>query len=147
MKLSSAAFEDEQQIPAKYTRDGGNVSPPLTISDVPEAARSLVLILEDLDSPMGVFTHWLVWNIPPPVTGIDENECPPGAELGMNGFGEVRYDGPCPPFGRHRYRFRLLALDQELDATTPDRKDQLEAEMQDHLIEAATLTAWYGAES
>lgn len=145
MNLASPSFANDASIPAKHARDGDNLSPPLTISGVPDAARSLALILEDIDSPMGIFTHWVVWNVPSDTTGIAEGMLPAEAEVGMNGFGEVRYDGPCPPSGRHRYRFRLLALDQTLDAPTGDRKDQIAADMAGCVITEATLTGWYDA--
>ncbi len=145
MQFTSPAFEEKAKIPEKYTFGGANVSPPLRIGDVPDGARSLVILAEDIDSPIGVFTHWVVWNISPDTTEIPEGATPQGAQIGCNGFGDTRYAGPCPPSGHHRYRFRLLALDKELDATTPDRKDQIASEMKGHVIAEAALTGSYQA--
>ena len=146
MQLTSPSFADGQDIPAKHTFDGGNVSPPLEIADVPDAARSLALIVEDIDSPIGTFTHWVVWNIGPQTTRIEANALPDGAEVGLNGFGETRYQGPCPPSGRHRYRFRLIALDTMLEASSPDRKDHIEQEMEGSVLAEATLIGRFTAE-
>lgn len=145
MEISSTAFGKGEEIPAKYTFDGENINPPLRIRGVPDNARSLTLIVEDIDSPIGPFTHWVVWNIPADTSEIDEGSAPPGSETGVNGFGEVRYGGPCPPSGRHRYKFRLFALDIVLDATTPDRRDAVEGEMEGNIIAKATLTGFYQA--
>ncbi len=146
MKLTSTAFNDGEEIPEKHTFDGENTHPPLRFEEVPGSARSLVLIMEDLDSPIGPFTHWVVWNLPPDTKEIGEESPLPGeAETGMNGFGEPRYGGPCPPSGRHRYRFRLLALDARLEATSPDRKDQIESEMEGNVLDEAFLTGLYRA--
>src|ERR1051325_11461887 len=101
MTLRSSAFANNAAIPAKYTCDGANVSPPLAISGVPPAAKSLALTVDDPDAPGGSFTHWLVWKIPPSTTSIAE-----GQHLGteeQNGFGKPGYGGPCPPSGLHHY--------------------------------------------
>ncbi len=143
MDLTSPSFAHHEDIPEKYTVDGENISPPLEIRGVPEKAQSLALIVQDLDAPIGIFTHWVVWNIPADTTRIEEGQAPPGAEEGMNGFGNVGYAGPCPPSGRHRYRFRLFALDSMLDATSPDRLDQIQSDMQDCILDKAILTGWY----
>lgn len=145
MRLTSPSFADGEQIPSRHTIEGQNSSPPLQIAEVPEGTRSLALIVEDIDSPIGPFTHWLVWNIAPDTTRIEENAPPAEAERGINGFGEVRYSGPCPPSGRHRYRFRLIALDSMLEATTPDRKDHLIHEMDGNIIAETTLTGYFDA--
>ncbi len=104
-----------------------------------------MLVMEDIDCPIGVFTHWLVWNIPADVREIDAGELPPSAEIGLNGFGEVGYSGPCPPSGRHRYRFVLLALGCTLEAATSDRRDQVEAEAEGQVLARAELTGLYTA--
>jgi Raf kinase inhibitor-like YbhB/YbcL family protein len=143
MELASSAFNDNGPIPSRHSRDGDNLNPPLTISGVPEAARSLLLIAEDPDSPIGVFTHWLVWNLPPDTREVAQGSLPDDARVGMNGFGEIRYDGPCPPSGYHRYVFRLLALDRLLDATTGDRRDQIMPALEQHVLAEATLTGRY----
>ena len=147
MDLTSPAFADGTDMPEKYTFDGDNVSPPLQIRGVPARAQSLAIIMEDIDSPIGPFTHWVTWNLPADVEQIEEGNLPPGAEVGVNGFGEVRYSGPCPPSGRHRYRFRLYALDTMLESTSPDRKDHIKAEMEDQILAAAVLTGCYQAKA
>lgn len=143
MQIESPAFPNRQDMPAKYTFDGENVSPPLRIAGVPDQTQSLALIVEDIDSPIGPFTHWVLWNIPPQTKEISENLVPSGAEVGINGFGEVRYGGPCPPTGRHRYKFRLYAVDIVFDETSPDRRDTIESEMEGHILAKATLTGMY----
>ena len=140
MELTSPNFDDGGDLPAVHALDGGNVSPPLQISAVDGSARSLVLLMDAPDSPLGCFTHWLLWNLAPATSVIEQGEAPPEAEVGLNGFGRLGYAGPCPALGRHAYRFRLFALDIELEATTGDRRDQIEDEMKDHVMAVATLT-------
>jgi hypothetical protein len=108
MTLSSPAFANNAAIPAKYTCDGANVSPPLAISGVPSGAKSLALTVEDPDAPNGTFTHWLAWNLPSSTTSIGEGQHV-GTE-GQNGFGKTGYGGPCPPSGLHHYVFTLYAM-------------------------------------
>src|ERR1043166_8874141 len=111
MTLSSSAFANNGAIPAKYTCDGANVSPPLTIAGVPPGAKSLALTLDDPDAPGGSFGHWLVGKIPPSTPSIGE-----GQHLGVeeqNGFGKPGYGGPCPPSGLHHYAFTLYAMGDE----------------------------------
>jgi len=114
MTLSSSAFPNNGAIPAKYTCDGANVSPPLTISAVPAGTKSLALTVDDPDAPGGSFTHWLTWNIPPSTTTIGEGQHAGTEE--PNGFGKSGYGGPCPPSGLHHYVFTLYAM---ADAAPP----------------------------
>jgi Raf kinase inhibitor-like YbhB/YbcL family protein len=111
MTLSSPAFANNGAIPAKYTCDGANVSPPLIIAGVPSAAKSLALSVEDPDAPGGTFTHWLVWKIPPSTMAITEGQHVGTEE--QNGFGKPGYGGPCPPSGLHHYVFTLYAMSDE----------------------------------
>src|SRR6266540_1916694 len=111
MTLSSPAFPNNGAIPAKYTCDGANVSPPLTIGDVPSGTKSLALTVDDPDAPGGTFTHWLVWKIPPTTTSIGEGEHIGTEE--KSSFGKPGYGGPCPPSGLHHYVFTLYALADE----------------------------------
>jgi Raf kinase inhibitor-like YbhB/YbcL family protein len=113
MKLTSSAFENNQKIPARYTCDGQKSHPPLTISGVPSAAKSLALIVDDPDAPTGTFTHWVIWNIRPDTSAIPEGTVPPESQEGTNSAGTVGYTPPCPPpaGGQHRYFFTLYALD------------------------------------
>lgn len=145
MKIASPSFGDGEEIPTRHAFDGDNLSPPLTIADVPASARSFALIVECLDAPIGRFTHWVVWNIPPDVQTLGEGSPPPEAERGLNGFGEVAYAGPCPPSGRYHYRVRVFALDTTLDARTPDRRDHIEREMEGHVVAEAALHGVYRA--
>src|SRR3989344_9637449 len=118
MKIKSPAFEENQMIPKIYSCDGDGVNPALEISEVPENAHSLALIVDDPDAPNGTFTHWLLWNIPPITREIPQNSFPQGSVQGMNGAGKFGYIAPCPPSGMHRYFFKLYALNRSLDVPT-----------------------------
>ncbi len=142
MELTSPAFENGGMIPARYSCDGDDVSPPLRISGVPEGARALVLIMDDPDAPMGTFDHWLVWNIPADTTEIAEGTEPEGVP-GRTDFGNTHYGGPCPPGGTHTYRFRLYALDRELDLPKGARKKKLLQAMEGHVLAEAVLRGKY----
>jgi Raf kinase inhibitor-like YbhB/YbcL family protein len=142
MQLRSAAFEDGGSIPALYTCDGRDISPPLEFVDVPDEAEALALVMDDPDAPGGTFDHWVVWNIPPDAAGVLEGTEPEGVQ-GRTDFGRLGYGGPCPPGGTHRYQFRLYALDVELDLSKGATKDQLERAMSDHVIARAELMGNY----
>jgi hypothetical protein len=142
MKLSSPAFADGGDIPAKYTCDGDDVSPPLQIADVPDDAEALALVMDDPDAPMGTFDHWLVWNIPADTTEIPEGTEPEGVQ-GKTDFGRLGYGGPCPPSGTHTYRFKLYALDEELDLAEGADKKQLSRAMEGHVMAEVMLKARY----
>ncbi|MEM3378731.1 MAG: YbhB/YbcL family Raf kinase inhibitor-like protein [Candidatus Bathyarchaeia archaeon] len=120
LSVTSFAFENGKFISAKYTCDGDDVNPPLTIDGVPKETKTLVLIVDDPDAPMGTWDHWVVWNIPGSMRQIAENTVP-GTE-GMNDFGKHSYGGPCPPSGMHRYFFKVYALDVELALKPNARK-------------------------
>ena len=142
MKITSSAFREGESIPSKFTCDGGNTSPPLEISDVPSGAKSVVLIADDPDAPGGLFTHWLVWNIPPQSNSIAEGSAPKGLQ-GTNDFGKSGYGAPCPPSGMHRYYFRVFALDRELDLRSGAKRSQLDAAMKGHVIAQGELIGRY----
>ena len=142
MKLSSQAFENGGSIPREYTCDDIDVSPPLTFSEVPENAKSLALIMDDPDAPMGTWVHWLVWNIPQNNTGLSKGENITFPQ-GKNDFGKLYYGGPCPPSGTHRYYFKLYALDTMLDLAVGATKKQLEDAMKGHIVEEAQLMGTY----
>src|ERR1051326_2842006 len=110
LNISSTAFSNGGHLPAKYTCEGENISPPLTIKNIPREAKSLALIMEDPDAVFGTFDHWLMWNIPPHEE-IEENTFP-GIQ-GENSSGTNSYYGPCPPNGVHTYQFKLYALDAD----------------------------------
>ena len=143
MKLSSPVFENNQSIPAKYTCDGEDINPPLQISEVPEGTKSLVLFVDDPDAPMGTWDHWIVWNINPSVSFIEENSVPEGGVQGMNDFGKQPYGGPCPPSGTHRYFFKFYALDNELELDSSSKKEALERAMEGHILDKAELIGLY----
>lgn len=142
MKLSSAAFENNAMIPAEYTCDGQDISPPLSISGVPTKAKSLALIMDDPDAPGGTFTHWVVWNIPPDKTEFIKDE-KISFPQGRTSFGDIGYGGPCPPSGVHRYFFKLYALNSMLDLEEESTKKDLERTMTGKIVEQSTLIGKY----
>ena len=142
MKITSSAFQEGGNIPSKFTCDGSDTSPPLQITDVPSEAKSLVLIADDPDAPSGLFTHWLVWNIPPQTNSIAEGTAPKGVH-GTNDFGKSGYGGPCPPPGTHRYSFKIFALDRELDLSSAAKRSQVDAAMKGHVIAQGELIGRY----
>lgn len=146
MKISSPSFAENREIPVEYTCDGDNISPPLVIADVPEEAKSLALIVDDPDAPIGIFTHWIIWNIDPKTEEISEGEVPEGTAEGVNDSGERGYTGPCPPFGTHHYNFHLYALDNTLNLTGAAGRGELEEEMEGHIIATATFTGLFSRE-
>jgi hypothetical protein len=140
MKLSSPEFENNAMIPKRFTCQGEDINPPLIIEGVPEGARSLALIVDDPDAPMGTWVHWVVFNIPI-VSKIEEDSIP--GRQGVNDFGRKSYGGPCPPFGTHRYFFKIYALDTELNLHEGIDKDSLERAMQGHILGKAELIGLY----
>src|SRR4051812_30795928 len=114
LKITSNGFASGGSIPNKYTCDGQNIHPPLHIRDVPKAAKSLAMIVDDPDAPGQIWVHWILWNIDPKTSEIAENSVPGSAIQGTNDFGEPKYGGPCPPSGTHRYFFKVYALDTSL---------------------------------
>ena len=141
MKITSSAFQEGGNIPSKFTCDGSDTSPPLQITGVPSEAKSLVLIADDPDAPSGLFTHWLIWNIPPQTNSVAEGSAPKGVQ-GTNDFGKSGYRGPCPPPGTHRYSFKIFALDRELDLRSAKR-GQVDAAMKGHVIAQGELVGRY----
>lgn len=151
MKITSSVFEDGGIIPPQYTCDGNSrLSPPLSFSDVPEGARSLVLIVDDPDVPKvlmpeGVFDHWVLYNIPPETREIPEGES--AGTPGVNTRGEPRYTGPCPPPeyepSTHRYIFTLYALDTTLALAEGATKEEVLKALEGRVLETARLTGMY----
>ncbi len=142
-EITSGAFDDGETIPRRHTCEGENLSPPLSWSAPSEGTRSLALIVDDPDAPVGTFTHWLAWGIDAGAGGLGEGEAAP--REGRNGFGTTGYSGPCPPpgHGRHRYFFRLQALDAELDLETGRGREELEEALAGHVLETAELMGGY----
>jgi len=145
MTVSSPAFAEGQPMPATTADRGANRSPQLLIGSVPLNAKSLVLIVDDPDAPSGWWTHWLLWNIPPGSVVIREGEVPPGAVQGKNSFGNVRYDGPAPPSGTHRYFFHVYALDTKLSLAPGSSRGELDAAMKGHVVGSAGFYGTYSA--
>lgn len=143
MRIKSPAFEEGKEIPQVYTCQGKNINPPLEFYDIPESAKSLVLIMDDPDAPNGTFLHWLAWNISPNISKFDEGIVPKEIEQGLNGAGKKGYLGPCPPSGTHRYFFKLYAINKKLSVYPGVTKKELEHEINNSLIEKAQLIGMY----
>lgn len=143
MKIASAAFEHNQAIPAKYTCDGENINPPLRISGIPAGTKSLVLISNDPDAPMGTWVHWTVWNILPETKEIGEDSMPAGGVEGITSFGNKGYGGPCPPSGTHRYFFKLYAVDKMLDLPLSTKASDIEKAMAGHILDKSEIIGLY----
>ena len=138
--VMSPAFADREMIPKKYTADGANINPPLILRSIPDETKSMVLLIEDPDAPVGIWVHWLVWNIHPS-TKINENVIP-GVE-GLNAFHQHHYGGPCPPSGTHHYHFKIYALDTLLQLPHDSTKHEVEKAMTGHIIGYGELTGLY----
>lgn len=146
MKIKSTAFGSGAEIPRKYGFKKGNISPPLSISRVPEQAKSLAIIMDDPDAmkPAGkVWVHWLLWNLSAQTSKIDEGVVPAGANQGKTDFGKSEYGGPAPPDKRHKYVFKLYALDTILDLKAGSPKKKLLEAMEGHILSEAALTGTY----
>ncbi len=148
MVLTSTAFADGQRIPATYTCDGENVSPPLAWTDPPVGTKSFALISDDPDAPVGTWVHWVVYNVPPSVRQLpdafpSDKARPDGTRQGLTDFGRIGYGGPCPPSGTHRYFFKLYALDTVLSLPPGATKAKLEEAMQGYTLSQAQLVGTY----
>lgn len=148
LMLTSETVAPQAPIPQLHTCEGKDVSPPLAWTGIPEGTKSLVLLVDDPDATGG-FTHWIVYDIPKEATSLPENvqpkQLPKGARLATNGWNKRSYNGPCPPSGRHRYVFRLYALDTTFgDLGAEATRADVEAHMRGHVLQAAELTGIYG---
>ncbi len=151
-QLRSAAFENGGEIPAIYTCDGKDVSPPLEWDGVPQGTKSFALIVEDPDAPdpanpKMIWVHWILFDIPSEIDelreGVTDAMLPPGVKSGLNDWHRTGYGGPCPPIGCHRYFFRLYALDTMLDSLKRPTRPELEAAMDGHVLSEAVLLGTY----
>jgi Raf kinase inhibitor-like YbhB/YbcL family protein len=140
LAITSSAFAPNGMIPAKYTCQGENVNPPISIGNIPAGTKSLTLIMDDPDAPGGTFDHWIVWNIEPKEF-ITENS-KPGME-GKNHYGIKQYKGPCPPSGTHRYFFKVFALDLLLDLKEGADKKTVVKAMEQHILAKGELVGTY----
>lgn len=146
--LESSAFKEGGDIPKQYGCKGADISPPLEWSGVPADAKSLALIVDDPDAPMGTWVHWVIFNIPANSTGLPEdvkptNSLPDGATQGKNDFRNIGYGGPCPPGGTHRYFFKLYALDTLLQLKAGISKPDLLNAMKGHIVAEGQLMGRY----
>lgn len=142
MRLTSPAFTQNRPIPAKYTCQGEGISPPLAMSGLPDGTKSLALVVEDPDAPLGTWTHWVVWNVAPRAD-FPEGSAPPNAVEGVTSFGRPGYGGPCPPTGVHRYFFKLYALDEVPALPTSTDARALEAAIGPHVLDKAGLVGTF----
>ena len=146
MKLVSTAFDNGRSIPRKYGYKTRNISPPLSISEVPDDTISLALIMDDPDAvkPAGkIWVHWLMWNISADTTEIPEGRIPSGVMQGKTDFDEIGYGGPAPPDGQHTYLFKLYALTTSLNLKEGSSKEELRNAMKGHVIDTAILKGKY----
>ena len=148
MEVFSPAFENGGFIPAKYTCDGDDISIPLIFKNVSAKAKSLALVMDDPDAPMGVFVHWVIYDIPVSLEGLPEGvpnapELEQGIKQGRNDFGNIGYGGPCPPNGAHRYYIKVYALDRVLEAKSGLSKHQLLQLIRPFVIDQAVLMGIY----
>jgi Raf kinase inhibitor-like YbhB/YbcL family protein len=148
IKIKSPAFEDGGLIPPRYTCDGADISPPLQWQAVPEGTKTIALICDDPDAPMGTWVHWVLFNLPAEIRELAENiptdrTLPSGACQGTNDFGRIGYGGPCPPSGTHRYFFKIYALDTQIDLAAGAKKSQLLKAMEGHILGQGQLIGKY----
>lgn len=149
LSVSSSVFQEGESIPTKYSCEGQDISPPIKWEAPPAGTQSFALIVDDPDAPVGVFTHWVLFNLPADNRELPEavpvqSQLPNGAFQGRNDFGKIGYGGPCPPLGRpHRYQFALYALDQPLDLKPGASKQQVLESMQGHILAQGQLTGRY----
>ena len=152
MKVTSSAFQQGGSIPSQYTCEGKDVSPPLSWSGAGSNAKTFALIVDDPDAPdpakpQRVYVHWVVYNIPAGTSSLPENASktgmPKGAVQGKNDWGKPEYGGPCPPIGRHRYFFKLYALDTELTGLKAATKADIERAVKGHVVDSGELMGTY----
>jgi Raf kinase inhibitor-like YbhB/YbcL family protein len=142
LAVTSTAFTANQPIPPELTCDGGDNPPPLAWSTPPKETRSIAVFVDDADAPKGTFTHWLVTGISPYTTSLAPGGAlPQGASAAKNSKGDAAYTGPCPPAGKHRYYFHVLALDTTI-ATPADKVDFLRA-INGHVLADGTVMGTY----
>ena len=148
MRITSTAFQGNDTIPAKYTCDGDDVSPPLQWESAPEGTKSFALIADDPDAPVGTWVHWIIYDMPAGATGLPEGlegdgERADGSRHGKNSWNRLGYGGPCPPGGTHRYFFRLYALDSKLRLPAGAGVKQVMDAMEGHILAQAELMGKY----
>lgn len=148
IELTSPAFIQGEAIPAKYTCDGADISPPLQWQSLPDGTESLALIMDDPDAPRGTWVHWVLYDIPAATGELPENVAPAdtvpgGGSQGKSSWNRVGYGGPCPPSGAHRYFFKLYALDTVLNLAAGATKEELLSAMEGHILAQGELMGTY----
>lgn len=148
--LTSEVFIEGEPIPSKYACNGDDISPPLAWNGAPDNTNSFVLIMDDPDAPVGMWVHWVLFNIPGNATALDagfltEAELPDGSQQGTNSWGRLGYGGPCPPSGVHRYFFKLYALNAPLTLDESATKEELLTAMEGHILMETELMGTYSA--
>ncbi|MCP9751156.1 YbhB/YbcL family Raf kinase inhibitor-like protein [Ferruginibacter sp. HRS2-29] len=138
--ISSPAFKNGAMMPSRFSCEGENINPPLLVKNLPKETKALALIMEDPDAPKGTFDHWVMWNIRP--TQLIQENTSPGIQ-GLNSRGSNQYIGPCPPYGTHRYRFMLYALDSKLELDKNSGKEALKKAMEGHVVGQGEITGLY----
>jgi Raf kinase inhibitor-like YbhB/YbcL family protein len=141
--IIKSVFKNMEKIPIRYTADGDDINPPMEIIDAPQKTKSLVLIIDDPDAPNRTWVHWVVFNIPPAIKKIEENSVPRGSVLGLNDMKILKYHGPAPPSGTHRYFFKLYSLDIVLNLLEGVKKEDIEKAMSGHILAKAELIGVY----
>ncbi len=150
LSITSPVFENGGEIPSKYTCRGEDISPELVFSGIPDGTKSLVLVMDDPDAPDPVapkmtWVHWILYNLPFGTSGLKENihTLPAGSMGGINSWNRIGYGGPCPPIGRHRYFFKLYALDTVLIDLHEPTESVLDKAMREHVLAQAELIGMY----
>jgi Raf kinase inhibitor-like YbhB/YbcL family protein len=150
LRLTSTAFQDQGEVPSRYTCESTTKpepSPPLAWSGVPATAKSLALVVDDPDAPQETWTHWVLYNLPSKTTTLPEGTTqatlPRGTREGLNDWQKTGYGGPCPPSGRHRYVFKIYALDRQLPDLKQPTREQLESAMNGHIVAQGELIGTY----
>ncbi|MDD5011748.1 MAG: YbhB/YbcL family Raf kinase inhibitor-like protein [Phycisphaerae bacterium] len=146
--ITSPVFEEGGIIPAKYTCDGQNISPPLQWTGAPKGTKSFALISDDPDAPIGIWVHWIIWNIPAEANQLPENipqveKLQDGSMQGLNSYPHCGYSGPCPPSGTHRYYFKLYALDTMLDLSAESTNKDLLKAMKNNILAQTSIMGKY----
>jgi hypothetical protein len=141
--VKSPAFKNGELLPKQFTADGANVSPPLTWGPLPAGTQSVAVLCEDPDAPDGVFTHWIVFNLPPATTSLAENAA--GLTQGLNDFNKPAYRGPDPPAGKpHRHIFKVFAIDRLVDLKPGAARDAFLKSIEGHVLGEGSITGRYG---
>lgn len=145
IKVTSPAFEQDSMIPMRFTCEGDDIAPEIKWKNLPEKAKTLVLICDDPDAPHGTWVHWVVYNIPASDTSFSAKNSADGDSFvfGKNSWGKTSYGGPCPPSGTHRYFFKLYAIDTDLKLKAGATKEELLRAMDGHVLAQGELMGKY----